>query len=89
MEKSLAEIHNRALTVLSDLSFEYKTQGTLHTLKDLVSRQMVMKIFEYLEDPVKIQILSKRFYKAIVPHWFSQIKRSRLVIRLTEEMGVS
>jgi len=88
MEKSLADIHSWALTVLSDLSFEYKTQSTLITLKDLVSRQMVMKIFEYLENPVKIQILSKRFYKAIVPHWFGQIKRVRLVIRLTEDTGV-
>ena len=66
---------NTALTSLSDLSFLFKTVRTVELSKDLTSRQMIMKIFELLEDPVQYQMMSKRFYNGIYPHWFRQIER--------------
>ena len=70
---------NTALTTLIDLSFQLKTDRTLWLLKNLTTREMIMKIFELLEDPVKYQMLNKRFYNVICPHWFRQIER---IIRL-------
>ncbi len=48
-----------------------------------------MMIFVCLNDPVKYQQLSKRFYNGILPRWFNQIKGVTLEIRLTEQTGVS
>ena len=39
---------------------------------------MIMMIFGLLEDPVKYQILNKRFYNGIYPHWFRQIELVQL-----------
>ncbi len=61
----------------------------MELLNDLKTRQMAMMIFVCLEDPVKHQLLSKRFYMGILPNWFSQIKFKTLQVRLTEETGVS
>ena len=36
---------------------------------------MIMMIFGLLEDPVQYQMLNKRFYNGIYPHWFRQIER--------------
>ena len=47
-----------------------------------------MKIFLLLEDPIKYQMLNKRFYNGIYPHWFRQIERIKLEVRLTETKGV-
>ena len=49
---------------------------------------MIMKILELLKDTVQYQILNKRFYNGICPHWFRQIERFGLEVRLTEEIGV-
>ena len=51
---------------------------------------MIMKIFELLEDPdpVQYQMLNRRFYNGICPHWFRQILWEQLLIRLTETEGV-
>jgi hypothetical protein len=50
---------------------------------------MVMMIFVFLHNSVKYQILNKRFYNGIHPHWFKQIKKLSLMVRLTEDAGVS
>ena len=54
-----------------------------------MTRQMAMMIFVCLENPYRYQILSKRFYTGIQPHWFSRIKGGPVEIRLTEVFGVS
>ena len=73
---------------MSDLSFKFKTERTVVLVDDLMTRQMAMMIFVCLENPVRFQILSKRFYNGIQPHWFRQIKGRPMEIRLTEEIGV-
>ena len=73
---------------MSHLSFECKTDRTVELVDDLMTRQMAMMIFVCLENPVKFQILSKRFYNGIHPHWFRQIKGGPVEIRLTELLGV-
>ena len=73
----------------SDLSWKFETSKTVALKKDLFTRQMAMKIFECLENPVKYQMLNKRFYDGIQPHWFSQIKSKFLQTRLTEQIGLS
>ncbi len=52
MEKSLADEKHRALSRLAHLSFQFKTEHTVVILRDLTSRQFVMKIFEYLKTPI-------------------------------------
>jgi len=52
MEKSLAE-KNRIQSVLSNLSFNYKTKRTLELMDELKTRQMAMTIFVYLDNPVR------------------------------------
>lgn len=64
-------------------SFKFKTDRTLAILEDLTSRQMVMKIFDYLDNPALYQILNRRFYDGIAPNWFSRIQIA-MSIRLTE-----
>jgi hypothetical protein len=70
------------------LSSKHDTVCTveLNELKsDLVDRQFVMKIFEYLtEKPIKYQMLSQRFYRGIVPNWIGSVFQSKLSIRLSE-----
>lgn len=87
MEKCLHEENYRARGLLSEISFKFKTDRTRVILRDLTTRQMINKIFEYLKNPVRFQILNKRFYEGIHPHWFSQIQRVN--IRHTETEGVS
>jgi len=84
MKKFLADESHRIQTICSDLSCEFETSQTLALKKDLFTRQMAMKIFECLENQVKYQMLNKRFYNGIQPHWFGQIKNKPLQTRLTE-----
>jgi hypothetical protein len=70
-------------------SFKFKTYRSLAILKDLTSRQMVMKIFDYLENTVMFQLINRRFYCGIHPHWFSLIKSVQLQTRLSEVTGIS
>jgi hypothetical protein len=84
MKKFLADESHRIQTMWSDLSWEFETSQTVALKNDLFTRQMAMKIFECLENPVKYQMLNKRFYYGIQPHWFSQIKSKPLQTRLTE-----
>ena len=72
--------------MLAEISFKFKTARTKENLRDLFSRQMVMKIFDYLDNPALYQILSMRFYNGITPNWFSQIQIA-MPIRLTEELS--
>ena len=74
---------------MTNLSFEYETERTLEIKDDLKTRQMVMMIFVFLHNSVKYKILNKRFYNGIHPHWFKQIKRLPLLVRLTEATIVS
>ena len=53
-------------------------------LKNLINRQVSMKIFEYLKDPMRFQILNKRFYNGIIPNWFARVRIARVIIRYTE-----
>ena len=45
-----------------------------------------MKIFEYFGYPkyATMQILNKRFYSGIMPHWANRSKLKKLRVRLTE-----
>ena len=52
MESSLTDEDQTSSRVKIDLSFKYKTDRIIELIKDMTSRQMVMKIFEYLDDPV-------------------------------------
>ena len=72
--------------MLSEVSFTFKTARTVANLKDLFSRQMVMKIFDYLDNPALYQILSRRLYDGITPNWFSQMQIA-MPIRLTEKLS--
>ncbi len=51
MESSLADEVKTSNRIKIDLSFEYKADRNIEVIKDLASRQMVMKIFEYFDDP--------------------------------------
>ena len=52
----------------------------------MFSRQMVMKIFDYLDNPALYQILNRRVYDGVTPHWFSQMQIA-MPIRLTKELS--
>ncbi len=54
--------------MLAQISFNFKTARTKETLKDFFSRQMVMKIFDYLDNPALYQILNRRLYDGITPN---------------------
>ncbi len=72
--------------MLAEISFKFKTGRTVENLKDLFSRQMVMKIFDYLDNPALYQILNRRLYDGITPHWIIQMQIA-MPIRLTEELS--
>ena len=72
--------------MLAEISFKFKTGRTKENLRDLFSRQMVMKIFDYLDNPALYQILNRRLYDGITPNWFSQMQIA-MPIRLTEELS--
>jgi hypothetical protein len=55
-------------SMLAQISFNFKTARTKETLKDFFSRQMVMKIFDYLDNPALYQILNRRLYDGITPN---------------------
>ena len=71
---------------MTEISFTFKTGRTKDNLRDLFSRQMVMKIFDYLDNPALYQILSRRLYQGITPNWFGQMQIA-MPIRLTEELS--
>jgi len=56
-------------------SFKFNNYRVIGLKKDLTDRQFVMTIFEFLtkHELLKVQILNKRFYVGIKPHWFKQI----------------
>jgi hypothetical protein len=72
--------------MLAEISFKFKTGRTKKNLRDLFSRQMVMKIFDYLDNPALYQILNRRLYDGITPHWIKQMQIN-MPIRLTEELS--
>jgi hypothetical protein len=72
--------------MLAEISFKFKTARTKENLRDLFSRQMVMKIFDYLDTAALYQILNRRLYDGITPNWFSQMQIA-MPIRLTEELS--
>jgi hypothetical protein len=47
-----------------------------------------MKILEFLKSPLEYQLLNRRFYNGIHPHWFNRVEKIPLKIRLTEVTGV-
>ncbi len=71
---------------MAEISFKFKTGRTEENLRDLFSRQMAMKIFDYLDNPALYQILNRRLYDGITPNWFSQMQIA-MPIRLTEELS--
>jgi hypothetical protein len=71
--------------MLAEINFKFKTDRTVANLRDLTSRQMAMKIFDYLDNPALYQIINRRFYDGIAPNWFNQIQIA-MSIRLTEEV---
>ena len=56
-------------------SFKFNNSCVTELKRDLTSRQFVMVIFEYLPkyELVKVQILNKRFYFGIMPHWVKDV----------------
>ena len=68
------------------LSYKSNTPRTIKIKKDLTSRQFCMIIFGFLGriESLQVQLLNKRFYQGIVPHWFRVTERARLEIRETE-----
>jgi hypothetical protein len=86
MEKFLDVEKHKAKSILAEISFKFKTVRTKENLRDLFSRQMVMKIFDYLDNPALYQIINRRFYNGITPNWFSQMQID-MPIRLTEEFS--
>ena len=87
MERSLFDENYRAKSLLAEISFKFKTDRTRQILSDLATRQMINTIFDYLKNPVKFQILNRRFYYGIHPHWFNQILLMN--ITHTKTTGVS
>ena len=75
--------------LIAELSFKFKTVRTLEMLEDLTSRQFIMKILECLQNSFKYQLLNRRFYEGIHPHWFYRIEKIPLQIRLTAVTGIS
>lgn len=64
-----------------DQSFRFETGSVIGVKKDLASRQFVMKIWEYFSklELVKVQILNRRFYLGITPHWLDQVKVNKTI----------
>ena len=72
--------------MLAKISFKFKTARTKENLTDMFSRQMVMKIFDYLDNPALYQILNRRVYDGVTPHWFSQMQIA-MPMRLTKKLS--
>ena len=82
LQKETAQLKHIAI----NRSFEFDNNRVEELKKQLTNRQFFMKIIEYLDGSMftTCQIINKRFYEGITPHWMNFVKKIKISVRVTD-----